>query len=171
MSVEKLLMDTVIGSKETLQELLFESGIIQKEIDYRKSKVVMQGEGILPAIQQNLSLNLDLKSYFVVAQLHRTHMHVILHQVLKLLSPDENASTIIVRDKIIHIDNVHDTLCKNIWNSFQLNDKISYCTSHNDIESESCDLYSAPNHKNAFEKLKQHVSEILSTNTFSNLHL
>lgn len=87
------------------------------------------------------SLNLGLKSYFVVAQIKQANIHIILHQVVKLLSPEEDASTMIVRDEIIHINNVHDTLCKNIWNSFQLTDKINYCSLHKYMEGESCNLY------------------------------
>lgn len=100
-----------------------------------------QRDGILSAIQQKLGLNLGLKSYFVVAQIKQANIHIILHQVVKLLSPEEDASTMIVRDKIIHINNVHDTLCKNIWNSFQLTDKINYCALHKYVEGKSCNLY------------------------------
>lgn len=46
MSMEKLLLDTVIGSKEILQELLFESGILHNKNDCRKARIVVQGEGI-----------------------------------------------------------------------------------------------------------------------------
>lgn len=97
-----------------------------------------------------------------MAQLYQNHIQVALHQVVKLSSPEENVSTIIVKDKLVHINNVHDTLCQNIWSHFRLNDEISYCASYKEMEGESCGLYSVPNYKYVLEKLKQHVSEIVS---------
>jgi hypothetical protein len=67
-------MNNVIGSKENLQELLFESGRLQKADKCRKARIITQGEGILPETQQKLGLNLALKSYFIVAQLHETYL-------------------------------------------------------------------------------------------------
>lgn len=161
-SVEKVLLDDMIGSKKYLQELLAGSGMLEKDDKYRKVEIVTQGEGILPAIQRNLGLDIALKSYFVVVQLHQTHIQIALHQVVQLSSREENASTIIVEDEMIHIDHVNDTLCKEILNHYRLNNGISYCTLHKDTKDDSCNLYSLPNYKNTFTKLKHHVFEIVS---------
>lgn len=162
--VEKLLLDNVIGPRENLIHLLVESGMLQKAIKCRKSRLITQGEGILPVIEKKLDLKLPLKSYFVMAQLHENYIQFTLHQVIKTLPTEENAATIIVRDKIIPIENVNDTLCKNIWNHIKSTKKIVCCTSHSDSKDTACDIFSLQNYINVLAQLRQYLSEIVSTN-------
>jgi hypothetical protein len=49
-----------------------------------------------------------------------------LHQVVKLSSHEENASTINFQDEIAQIENVNVTLCKVIWN-YMLASSIEIC--------------------------------------------
>lgn len=162
-SIEKTVMDNVFSSKNNLQKLLSESGILPKLDDCRKTQVITRGERVLSAIQQKLRLKLSLQSYFVVAQLHQTYIQVTLHQVVKIKSPEENETTIMIQDKVIPIENVVDAMCKNIWNQMKLLGGIDYCTSHKNEEYSSCNLYSLQNYSDVLEKLKIHISETVST--------
>lgn len=164
-SAEGILMDDLIGTKKNMQDLLFGSGILHKTDEFRKARIVTQGEVILPAIQQKLGLILDLKSYFAVAQLHQKYIQVTLHQIIKMQSLEENASTIIIRDEMIPIENVYDNLCKNMWNNIILDGNINYCDSNRDNEDTTCDLYSLRNYVIILKKLNQFVSKIVSTKT------
>lgn len=47
----------------------------------------------------------------------------------------------ILQDEIIQIQNLNDTLYKNIWNKVELNSKIDYCTCNMDKENVSYNLY------------------------------
>lgn len=141
-SIEKILLDNVIGSKEVQQELVIGSGILQESDKYRKVRIVTQGEGILPIIQQKTGSNVGLRSYFVLAQIHKTYIHLTLNQVVKASTNKEHACSIIIQDEVIQIENVNDTLCKHIWINAKLNSVIDYCTSHKDKDDSSCNLYS-----------------------------
>lgn len=87
-------------------------------------------------------MKLALKSYFIMTQLHQKHIQATLHQVVELSSPEENAASIIIQNEIIHIENVNDTLCKNLWNHIVLIGAISYCDSHIDKHGKSYNPYS-----------------------------
>lgn len=102
-------------------------------------------------------------SYFVVAHLHQTYIQVTLHQVVKTSSAEENTSAIIVKDEIIPIENVNDTLCKHVWDRSKSMGEGDYCTSHKDEENIFSDVYTLKNYCNFLERLKLHIFKTVST--------
>lgn len=75
-------------------------------------------------------LEFKMKSCFVVAQIYpTTHVQLTLHQVVRLLSPQKPAATVIIQDKIVHIEDIYDTLCQKIW-AIMLSGHVEYCTTH-----------------------------------------
>lgn len=164
-SIEKNLMDNSIGSKTKLQELLFESdSTAGTSSGSRRTQIVTRGDGILHAIQASISVTLPLRSYFVVAQLHPTYMQITLHQVVKTESSEENSSSISLHDKIIQIENVIDTICKNIWCHVERIGGIDYCTSRRNKVISDCNLHSHQSYSSTLKNLKIYVSKIVSNN-------
>lgn len=159
-SVEKILMDSFYGSKENLKKLLFGSGILEKENQCKKARIFTHGEGILPPIQQINGVELTLKSYFILAQLHDTYIYLSLHEVVKISSLEESESSIIVQDKTIQIENVYEKLCKHLWNHIKSSNAIDYCPDH--IDKKNVDIYSLENYKHVLIKLKVYLLEIVS---------
>ncbi|KAI7870693.1 uncharacterized protein EV154DRAFT_121968 [Mucor mucedo] len=162
-SVEKKLLDDIFGSKETLNEMLFASGILHNNNGFRKAEICTYGEEILPAIQQKLKdADFKMKLYFIVAQLHQKHIQLTLHQVVKLSTPAEDAATIIIQDEILHIEDVYDTLCKNIWAALLSSNRIDYCLKHMNKGDDPHSLNSSEGYKAIYQRLKFYLMEVLS---------
>ncbi|KAI7891464.1 uncharacterized protein EV154DRAFT_563383 [Mucor mucedo] len=170
-SMDKKFLDTVFGSIKKLEKLFFASGILRKDDELRKAKFCTRGEEILPAIQHKYQhLDFRLKSYFVVVQIFSKHIQLSLHQVVKLASPGEDPASIIVQDKIIHIDDVYDTLCKSIMKSIQVNCQVDYCTTHKIQEDTQYHFQSFEIYSNIYRNLKPYVVELFEKNK-SNLNM
>lgn len=161
-SVEKNLLDDLFGSKILLRKMLFGSSIIQEANDDTKVQIVVQGEGILQAIQCKLDINLPLKSYFIVSQVQSTYIHVSLNQVVKVASTEEDISAIVVKDKFITFKNANDILCETIWNHFTSTGIIDYCTLHKDDHKIDCNFFKSKDYYHALENLKYHILETVS---------
>ncbi|KAG2200090.1 hypothetical protein INT47_007735 [Mucor saturninus] len=167
-SVDKNLLDTVFGSKKNLKKLFIASGIIRKDDNLRKSEFCTRGEEILPAIQQKLGdLVFKMKSYFVVAHVFSKRIQLTLHQVVKLATSKKDASTIVIHEKIISIDDVYDTLCKEIWKTINYGGQINYCAAHLHDKHEENDLRSFETCSTVLQKLKLLVVKLLSENKTS----
>lgn len=167
-SVDKNLLDTVFGSKKNLKKLFIASGIIRQDDNLRKSEFCIRGEEILPAIQQKLGdLEFKMKSYFVVAHVFSKHIQLTLHQVVKLATSKKDASTIVIHEKIISIDDVYDTLCKEIWKSINYGDQINYCATHLHDKHEENGLGSFETYSTVRQKLKLLVVKLVSWNQSS----
>lgn len=162
-SLEKNLLDNVFGSKKDVKKLLFESGILQESNDHIKAQIITRGEGIFPEIQQITNLNLELKKYFILAQLNETYIQLTLHQVVKTISLTESEATIIVHDQIIYIENVIDRACKELWNCLWLNNGIDFCPLHNENREKQLGLCSLDNTEKILTSLKTCLTEIVST--------
>lgn len=161
--VDKSILDNVFGSKEHFHELLYASGILQKNNEHRKAQISTYGAEILPAIQQKLKhLEFKMKSYFVVAQTYPTHIQLTLHQVVRLSSPQKDAATIIIQDEIIHIEDVYDTLCKRVWANMLFSGHVEYCTKHKDERDTLYDFGSFQNYSNIRHKLKLCITKLVS---------
>lgn len=159
-SLEKKIMHITRGSKYDAKNLITDSGILSiLNNNAQKPRLIVRGEGILSALQKKLNLNLPLKSYFVLAQLNQTYIEVALHQVVDIETPERSASSIILEDRVIPIENVIDTTSKNIWRHMTLHDGIEYCGSN---KNEVCDVFSLQNYVYAIEKLKVYISKIVS---------
>ncbi|KAI7890889.1 uncharacterized protein EV154DRAFT_234782 [Mucor mucedo] len=162
-SIEKCLLDNVFGSKRNLTCLLYKSDILQKADECTISSVLTQGDRILPVIKKELGLELKLKSYSVIAQLHENYVQVTLQQVVNL----DPIMTIIVQDRIIPIDNVSDSLCNSIWKHIVSTKEINCCTNHTRKEKGPCDLLSLNNYVKVLGQLKKIISEMfLKENNF-----
>ncbi|KAI7888094.1 uncharacterized protein EV154DRAFT_321733 [Mucor mucedo] len=164
-SIDKNLSDNVFGTINKLEKSFFASGILGKDDDLRQAKFCTRGEEILPAIQHKYQhLDFNLKSYFVVAQISSKHIQLSLHQVVKLASPGEDPASIIIQDEMIHINDVYDTLCKNIMKSLQIDCQVDYCTTHNYGEDMQYDFQSSEIYSNVHRNLKPCVVELFERN-------
>ncbi|KAI7890044.1 uncharacterized protein EV154DRAFT_512752 [Mucor mucedo] len=163
-SIDKNVLDNVFGSKEDLNELFYASGILRKEDQHRKVLFSTYGEEIFPTIQQKLpDLKFKMKMYFVVAQIYSTHIHVALHQAVRLKSVEENGVSIVVQDKIIPIDNLYKALCKILWTNISSDIVINYCEQHNnETNTLVYDFYSTQNHGQILKTLELSVLKIFN---------
>ncbi|KAG2210945.1 hypothetical protein INT47_000102 [Mucor saturninus] len=120
-NVERILCDSIIGSKDKLKNLLVKGNFGDASKNGGIMRISAQ-EGILPAITQKLKLNIDPGGLFVVAKLRESYIQLTLHQVVE--------DSFVIKDEIIMIDNVFDALCKKLW-FFVANDYgLKYCSTH-----------------------------------------
>ncbi|KAG2209182.1 hypothetical protein INT47_005474 [Mucor saturninus] len=162
LSVEKRVLDEIIGSRKTLQKILVGSGMLQKDEKNKKTVIITQGEGLLPAIQEHIGLNLALKSHYVLAQLSTDYIQISLHQVVKISSPKESAAAVVIQDEIIQIEDVCDALSRHVWRCIESGNQIEYCSLHNKTGSHK--TFSPRNYSNVLMLLKQHTIKTLSSN-------
>lgn len=161
-TLDKAWMDSDLILNNNPKELLIESGILPEFGDNKMARFVVRGEGILPAIQQKLCLELCLQSYFVVAQIHPTHLQVTLHQVVKISSSKGNESTIIIKDKKFEMRNIIDLISINIWKHMRAWGKIEHSNSDTDKMCLSSNLNSLQTYNDVLKSLKLYVSECVS---------
>ncbi|KAI7866798.1 uncharacterized protein EV154DRAFT_532463 [Mucor mucedo] len=159
--IEKVLLENVFGSIK--ENFLIESSLLFNTDDFKKVRFSTRGEGILPSIQNKLNLELPLQTYFVTAQLHLSYIQVTLHKVVRVTSLSEYASTIIVRDKVLQIENVVDSICKYIWEHTKSNGITNRCSSMDMAECSQCDIFSLKKLSDVMEKLKAYISEIFAS--------
>lgn len=81
-----------------------------------------QGEELLPVLLQRLNLELPLKSYYVLSQLHATYIQITLKQVVKIASNEEEVAAITIQNETIPINDIYEELLKNIWRHIILNE-------------------------------------------------
>ncbi|KAI9261335.1 hypothetical protein EDC94DRAFT_609894 [Helicostylum pulchrum] len=161
-SIEAMLLNNTIGTKDSLQDIIFASGLVPKDDDSKKLRITTQGERILPAIQKSLKLELSLKSYFLVCQLHEDYVQLSLHQVVTApCSEEEEQESIIVQDEILDIPNIYDSLCTSMWHSLvQDSSLIELCEMHiTSDDNKILDLFSSKTKKELFANLKSHISD------------
>ncbi|GAA5800231.1 hypothetical protein HPULCUR_005656 [Helicostylum pulchrum] len=161
-SVEAMLLNNTIGTKDSLQDIIFASGLVPKDDDSKKLRITMQGERILPAIQKPLKLQLSLKSYFLVCQLHEDYVQLSLHQVVTAPnSEEEEQESIIVQDEILAIPNIYDSLCTSMWqNLVQDSSLIELCEMHiTSDDNKILVLFSSKTKTEFFANLKGHISD------------
>ncbi|GAA5800242.1 hypothetical protein HPULCUR_005667 [Helicostylum pulchrum] len=161
-SIEAMLLNNTIGTKDSLQDIIFASGLVPKDDDSKKLRITMQGERILPAIQKSLKLQLSLKSYFLVCQLHEDYVQLSLHQVVTAPnSEEEEQESIIVQDEILAIPNIYDSLCTSMWqNLVQDSSLIELCEMHiTSDDNKILVLFSSKTKTEFFANLKGHISD------------
>ncbi|KAI8078354.1 hypothetical protein BDF21DRAFT_420353 [Thamnidium elegans] len=160
-TIEKILLCRLFDTKECLKDIIYASGLIQKDDCSKKLRIITQGERLLPLFQQSLSLPLPLKSFFVVAQLHEDYIQLTLNQVVTESSLEENQQAIIVDDEIIHIPNIYDSLCLNMWNSIvQDISLIKPCTAHKKYSgNELLEVFSLENRAEFASNLQKYISK------------
>ncbi|GAA5802043.1 hypothetical protein HPULCUR_007503 [Helicostylum pulchrum] len=161
-SIEAMLLNNIIGTKDSLQDIIFASGLVPKDDDSKKLRITTQGERILPAIQKSLKLELSLKSYFLVCQLHEDYVQLSLHQVVTApCSDEEEQESIIVQDEILDIPNIYDSLCTSMWHSLvQDSSLIELCEMHiTSDDNKILDLFSSKTKKELFANLKKEEAD------------
>ncbi|KAI9258435.1 hypothetical protein EDC94DRAFT_675763 [Helicostylum pulchrum] len=161
-SIEAILLNNTIGTKDSLQDIIFASGLVPKDNDSKKLRITTQGERILPAIQKSLKLELSLKSYFLICQLHEDYVQLSLHQVVTVpSSEEEEQESIIVQDEILDIPNIFDSLCTSMWqNLVQDSSLIELCEMHiTSDDNKILDLFSSKTKTELFANLKDHISD------------
>ncbi|GAA5800186.1 hypothetical protein HPULCUR_005611 [Helicostylum pulchrum] len=132
-SIDKFLLEGVTGAIDVFKNILYASGLVPKDDNSMKLRVIMQGEGMLPAIQKYLNLELPLKSYFVLAQIHEGHIQLTLNQTVTDPDWKGEQESIIVEDEIVPIENIYDSFCLNVWrNIVENSDSIQLCDEHTD---------------------------------------
>lgn len=157
-SIEKMLLHHTIGTKDSFQDIIFSSGLVPKDNVSRKLRITLQGEGILPAIKKSLKLELPLRSYFVLCQLHKDYIQLTLNQVVTAPGLEENEQeSVIIHDKIIPIENIYNSLCSNMWhNLVQDNSLIELCEMH---DKNILDLFSLKTKTEFFINLESYILE------------
>ncbi|GAA5815457.1 hypothetical protein MFLAVUS_008968 [Mucor flavus] len=161
-SIEAMLLSNTIGTKDNLRDLIYASGLVPKDNDSKKIRITTQGERILPAIQKSLKLELPLKSYFLLCQLHEDYVQLSLHQVVTAsTSEKKEQESIIVQDEIVAIPNIYDSLCKSMWHNLVQDSKlIELCEMHNTSDkSKILDQFSSKTKKEFFTILRVHISD------------
>lgn len=140
-TIENMLLTNLFGTKEDFEDVIYASGLLRKDDDCKKLRVITLGEGILPVIQQCWKLQFPVKSFFVVAHLHEYYIRLTLNQVV-IEEGDQEA--FIIRDEIIHIPNVYSSLCLNMWNNIvEENSLIQLCDKH--LNNELLEIFSVQN--------------------------
>ncbi|GAA5815553.1 hypothetical protein MFLAVUS_009065 [Mucor flavus] len=161
-SIEAMLLNNAMGTKDDLQYLIYASGLVPKDNDSKKLRITTQGERILPAIQKSLKLEFPLKSYFLLCQLHEDYVQLSLHQVVTASTSEEKEQeSIIVQDEIVAIPNIYDSLCASMWrNLVQDSSLIELCEMHNTSnKSKIFGLFSSNIKAEFFANLKVHISD------------
>ncbi|GAA5806592.1 hypothetical protein HPULCUR_012132 [Helicostylum pulchrum] len=161
-SIEAMLLNNTIGTKDSFRDIIFASGLVPKDDDSKKLRITTQGEKILPAIQKSLKPEFSLKSYFLVCQLHEDYVQLSLHQVVTApSSEEEEQESIIVQDEILDIPNIYDTLCTSMWqNLVQDSSLVELCEMHiTSDDNEILDLFSSKTKTEFFANLKNHISD------------
>ncbi|KAI9259793.1 hypothetical protein EDC94DRAFT_612107 [Helicostylum pulchrum] len=168
-SIEAMLLNNTIGTRNSLQDIIYASGLVPKVDDSKKLRITTQGERILPAIQKSLKLEFSLKSYFLVCQLHEDYVQLSLHQVVTApSSEEEEQESIIVQDEILNIPNIYDSLCTSMWqNLVQDSSLIELCKVHNTSDDNKIlDLFSSNIKEDFFMNLKDNISDNVLQNNF-----
>lgn len=164
-SVEKKLLDNVIGTKEEFKEMIFASGLVKHDDNWKKLKIITQGEGSLPLLQQSSKSLLPLKSHYVLAQLRDDYLQLTLNQVIESTSLEGKSSAIIVSDKIIPTPNIHDSLCMNLWDQIINSDSLIHLCGHEEHKYKK--MFSLKTKEKFFITLKAHISN----NVISDINL
>lgn len=160
-SIEKFLLNGVVETINNLEKIIYTSGLVPKDENSKKLRIITQGEGMLPAIQKYLNLELPLKSYFILAQLREDYIQLTLNQTVTCPDLKGEQESIIIEDKIVSIENVYESLCLHVWNNLiENNHSIQLCDQHNTYDTnEVLDLFSSKNKKEFGSDLKRYISE------------
>ncbi|KAI8088118.1 hypothetical protein BDF21DRAFT_396308 [Thamnidium elegans] len=167
-TIEKMLLDNLFGTKAYFEEVVYTSGLIRKDDHRKKLRVITQGEGLLPVIQKFWKLQFPVKSFFVVAQLYQDYVQLTLNQVVTEDKKDQEAT--IIQDEIIHIPNFYRTLCLNMWNNIvEDTSLIQMCDKHK--KHTLLEIFSVQNQKYFSSNIKRYLSNnILNTSSISQVN-
>lgn len=161
-TIETLLLNRLFDTEEGLKDVIYASGLIQRDEGSKKLRVIRQGKQLLPLIQESLGLKFPPKSFFVVARFYENHIQLTQNQVVTEFSLDDDQEVIIIQDKIIHIPNLYNSLCSNMWNNIvEDNSLVQLCDTHREY-NEQTEIFTLKNQKEFTKKFKQYISENVS---------
>ncbi|KAI8087260.1 hypothetical protein BDF21DRAFT_414035 [Thamnidium elegans] len=160
-SIEKVVLSRLFGTEEGLKGVIYASGLIQRDDSSKKLRIISQGKKLLPLIQQSLELKFPLKSFFIVARFYEDYVQLTLNQIVTEFSLDDDQEVIIITDKIIHIPNIYDSLCLNMWNNIAEDSSlIQLCDTHRGInDNDLLEIFTLENHAEFTNNFKQYISE------------
>lgn len=145
-------LDSVIGDRNKKKELFIASGLFQKQVKSKKIKILGQGEGILPIMQQELEIDLPLKSYYVLSQIRENNIQLTLFQVVQTTVIEEEAAAISLQNEIIPIENIYNSMCKYLWRQAGSDQSlIQTCDLHRD------NILSLKNYKSFLARIKFYI--------------
>ncbi|KAI8047283.1 hypothetical protein BDF21DRAFT_499025 [Thamnidium elegans] len=165
-TVEKMLFQRLLVTEDELRDMIYANYLVQENDSYKKLRITTQGEGLLPVIQQSFKLRFPLRSFFVVAQLHKDYVQLTLNQVVTESGSDhEDQETIVMQEEIIHIPNIYDALCFNMWSNITKdNSLIQLCDTHKGYnDNELLDIFSLENQAEFTNNLKEYISKEILT--------
>ncbi|MBM6386423.1 MAG: hypothetical protein JSY10_20920 [Paenibacillus sp.] len=171
MSVEKMLLDNLVGTKENFKEIVLASGVIRESDPTKKLKVITRGEELSVLLQQASGLKISCKSYFVVFQLHEDYIHFTLNRVVTASDSNNKESSIIIEDKILPIRNIYKSLFMNMWKHLtREGDFVDRCGDHSDDENYDClEFISCETKKMLFNDFKTYVEKNVSIQIYIQL--
>ncbi|KAI8087074.1 hypothetical protein BDF21DRAFT_413683 [Thamnidium elegans] len=172
-SIEKIMLDNLVGRKQDFEELIHTSGLVTKNEEFKKLIVVTKGEGVLPVIQRYLKLDFPLRSNILLAQLYEGYIQLTINQVVTSTSLDENEQeSIIYHDEIIPIRNLYESLCLNMLEHIiNYTYLIHQCDLHHgDNDSDIMRLFVLKSKLIFMSNLKRFISENILANN-SNLEM
>lgn len=163
-SVEKMLLDCLTGTKENFKEIVLASGLVQETDRTKKLKVITRGEELSVLLQQASGFELSCKSYFVLFQLREDYIHFTLNRVVTVSDANNKESSIVIQDKIIPIKNIYESLFKNIWKHLTRNgDFVCRCDKHSNDENYDClKFITLETKKMFFDDFKKYVKKNVS---------
>ncbi|KAI8067257.1 hypothetical protein BDF21DRAFT_112036 [Thamnidium elegans] len=161
-TIEKAFLQRLLLTEDKLRDIIYASNLVQENDSYKKLRITTQGEGLLPVIQQSFKLQFSLKSFFVVAQLHKDYVQLTLNQVVTESGSDhKDQETIIIQEEIIPIPNIYDSLCFNMWNNITEDSSIiQLCDTHKGCnDNELLHIFSLENQAEFTNNLKKYISK------------
>ncbi|KAI8091515.1 hypothetical protein BDF21DRAFT_409588, partial [Thamnidium elegans] len=160
-SMEKKLLKKTIGSAEKLKDIVFASGLVQKNEISKKLIITTQEEELVPKIQESFGFQFPVKSYFVVAQLYQDYIQLTLRQsVTKSKEVEEEQESIVVQEEMVPIPDIYNSLSSKMWKKLTKDkDLIQLCHLHDQSNEEQISKMLSSNIKTGFSSnFKQYIS-------------
>ncbi|KAI9254786.1 hypothetical protein EDC94DRAFT_618433 [Helicostylum pulchrum] len=163
-SVEKMLLDNLAGTKENFKEIVFASGVVRETDRTKKLKVITRGEELSVLLQQASGFELSCKTYFVLFQLHEDYIYFTLNRVVTASDLNNKESSIVIEDKIILTRNIYESLFMNIWKHLtRKGDFVVLCDKHkndeNDKNYDCLEFISCKTKNMFFDAFKEYVKK------------
>lgn len=113
-TIENILLQRLFVTEDNLRNIIYASRILSRDDSYKKLRIITRGERLLPVIQHRPKLQFLIRSYFMLAQLHKDYVQLVLNQVV---TEEEDQEAIVIQDETIPIPNIYDSLFLNMWDS------------------------------------------------------
>ncbi|GAA5811591.1 hypothetical protein MFLAVUS_005031 [Mucor flavus] len=158
---------------QQLQQIMLfgtEDDLRDKDDSSKKLRITTHGEGLFPVIKQYFDLQFPLNSFFVVAQLYKSYVLLTLNQVVTESGLDnEYQEAIIIKEEMIPIPNIYDTLCFNMWKNITGDSSlIELCDTHTGYNDyELLEIFSLENQAEFTKNLEEYISKNILNETLN----